>query len=191
MKMMTPELAAVIAGADASGARRGAQLDDRRACPRASRWPTASGVSPSMTISSTLPISGSSAVFDRALERRAIGVVGRCAHAPCTSSPTLEPDRTMPPGNGMITSGTAAMRLDRGFRRGSACFEPRAQNRSDCRRRPQPASGRSSPHRRTRRPSPECANNARPPDASKSANRRRNSAATRPISAAPPLPDPP
>ena len=56
MKMVAPELAAVIAGVDAKRAFSGPS-PMMAAMPARIASPTASGVSPSMTISSTLAIS--------------------------------------------------------------------------------------------------------------------------------------
>ena len=66
--------------------RFGAELAERRepGAHRGARRPAA--VRPSMTISSTEPTSGVSALSTRALQRRAIGVVGRGGAAPCISS---------------------------------------------------------------------------------------------------------
>ncbi len=65
-------------------------------------------VRPSMTISSTAMVSASSSDFTAPFS------VGQNASlveatAPLYFEPTFEPERTMPPGNGVITSGTLAM----------------------------------------------------------------------------------
>src|SRR5258706_8456432 len=69
---------------------------------------TASDVNPSITISSTQAASGSSAV---STAPRSVGQKARLVDAgtPLYFEPTLEPDRTMPPGNGMMAAGTFAM----------------------------------------------------------------------------------
>ena len=63
-------------------------------------------VRPSMTISSTATVSGPSSLFTRP---RNVGQKASLVEAtmPLYLEPTLEPERTMPPGNGVITSGTS------------------------------------------------------------------------------------
>src|SRR5262249_49739913 len=65
-------------------------------------------VNPSMTISSTATVSGPSPDFTRP---RSVGQNASLveAMAPLYLEPTLEPERTMPPGNGVMVSGTAPM----------------------------------------------------------------------------------
>src|SRR5260221_11233347 len=68
--------------------------------------PTSLSVGPAITISSKQPTSGvSSLFFDRPMS------VGQNASlvdalAPVYFEPTFEPERTTPPGNGMITAGS-------------------------------------------------------------------------------------
>ena len=70
-----------------------------------------------MTISSTATVSGPSSVFTRP---RSVGQKASLVEAISALylEPTLEPERTTPPGNGMMTSGTVADRVDRGLGRG-------------------------------------------------------------------------
>src|SRR5579871_574346 len=78
------------------------------AIPAAMATATASEVNPSITISSTQAASGSSAV---STAPRNVGQKAWLVDAgtPLYFEPTLEPDRTMPPGNGVMVSGTLAI----------------------------------------------------------------------------------
>ena len=77
---------------------------------------TAFEVKPSMTISSTATVSGPSSDFTRP---RSVGQKASLVEAtvPLYLEPTLEPERTMPPGNGVMHVRHVGDGVDGGFRR--------------------------------------------------------------------------
>ena len=112
-------------------------------------------------------------------ERRAERIVGRRGQR-CVLAPTFEPERTTPPGNGMITSATRASRR----RRLRAARAPASVSRAE-QQQVAAADGLDHrcavfPRRRTRRPSPARASSARRRSSSRSASRRRRSAGPSP-----------
>ena len=135
MEVVRAELAAVIAGADAHARRASARAGRCAARPaRIAARDRGLGQPVDDDFQHRADV-GRRARFDAAVQGRAIGVVGGGASAPCTSSRPSSPERTMPPGNGMITSGTRGDRRDGGL----GCRErASARSRPMIRRLPPP-----------------------------------------------------
>ena len=105
MEVELAELAAVIAGGDRAAARSPRRRRRRRRCPARMAARDAAAVRPSMTISSTDADVGRQLVADRGPSGSGRYASLVEASRPLYFEPTFEPERTMPPGNGMMTRG--------------------------------------------------------------------------------------
>ncbi len=104
MEMVPAEIAAIVAGGDALNALLRAEGTSRVQRAAHGLLNRLEGEA-SITSSSTAPVSGSSCEFG---SPRRTGLKASLVEATSVLyfEPTLEPERTMPPGKGRITPGT-------------------------------------------------------------------------------------